>query len=71
MACKIRQMCWVSSRDTSKISPIIIRSSSCDLAPEESSSTGGSKLRGTKGLLRGCFLGVLEPFKKKHKEKNV
>lgn len=63
VACRIRQMCWVSSRDTSRRSPIIMRSSSCDLAPGDSSRTGGSKLRGTSGLLRGCFLGVLEPFR--------
>lgn len=65
VACKIRQICWVSSKDTSSRSPIIIRSSSWDLAPGDSSSTGGSKLRGTKGLFRGCFLGVLGPFKQK------
>ena len=63
VACKIRQMCWVSSSDTSSRSPTIIRSSSWAFAPGESSNTGGSKLRGTSGLFRGCFLGVLEPFR--------
>lgn len=62
VACKIRHMCWVSSRDTSRRSPTIISSSSWALAPGDNSNTGGSKLRGTKGLFRGCFLGVLEPF---------
>lgn len=63
VACKIRQMCWVSSSDTSSRSPIIIRSSNWAFAPGDSSNTGGSKLRGTSGLFRGCFLGVLEPFR--------
>lgn len=63
VACKIRQMCWVSSSDTSSRSPTIIRSSNWAFAPGDNSSTGGSKLRGTSGLFRGCFLGVLEPFR--------
>lgn len=74
VACKIRQMCWVSSSDTSSRSPTIIKSSNWAFAPGDSSNTGGSKLRGTSGLFRGCFLGVLEPFRqetscKKSKQK--
>lgn len=52
-------MCWVSSRETSSRSPNIIRSSSCAFACGDSSSTGGSRLRGTSGVFLGCFLGVL------------
>jgi hypothetical protein len=37
-------------------------SSNWAFAPGDNSNTGGSKLLGTKGLFRGCFLGVLEPF---------
>ena len=64
VACRIRHMCCVSSRDTSRRSPTIMSSSNWAFAPGDNSNTGGSKLRGTKGLFRGCFLGVLEPFPK-------
>lgn len=52
-------MCWVSSRETSSRSPNIISSSSWAFACGDSSSTGGSRLRGTRGVFLGCFLGVL------------
>lgn len=39
-------------------------SSSWHLAPGDSSKTGGSRLRGTRGVFRGCFLGVPEALKK-------
>lgn len=52
-------MCWVSSRETSSRSPNIISSSSWAFACGDSSSTGGSRLRGTRGVFLGCFFGVL------------
>ncbi len=57
VACRILQMCCVSSRDTSSRSPSIISSSSRALAAGESSSTGGSRLRGTSGVFLGCLRG--------------
>ncbi|TNN71885.1 hypothetical protein EYF80_017892 [Liparis tanakae] len=55
VACRILQMCWVSSRDTSSRSPSIISSSSWAFACGDSSSTGGSRLRGLGGRGVGVF----------------
>ena len=70
-ACRMRQMCCVSSRETSSKSPSIMSCSSCSMAVDDSSSTGASTWRGTSGDLRTFRRGDAPEERTQNKNKMI